>query len=102
LIGYEQLPKKIKRLEQLESRISQHVQFQPADFDDIQIMATELVEGVHIAPCLLQDLLSKSKGNFRRITVGLVTIEKFSHSNGIKTITSEQWANAPFFPVAEV
>lgn len=102
LIGYEHLPKKVKRLPQLLSRISQHVQFQPADEDDIEIMAQSLVEHVQIAPCLLSHLLKASKGNFRRITVGLVTIEKFSAANGIKTITSEQWGNAPFFPVAEV
>jgi DNA transposition AAA+ family ATPase len=102
LIGYEHLPKKVKRLPQLLSRISQHVQFQPADYSDIEIMANNLVENVQIAPCLLQDLLKKSKGNFRRITVGLGTIEKFCVTNGVRTITSEQWAAQAFFPSAEV
>lgn len=102
LIGYEHLPKKVKRLPQLLSRISQHVQFQPADFGDIQIMANSLVEDVKIAPCLLQELLTRSKGNFRRLTVGLVTIEKFSKANNLQNITSEQWAARPFFPAAEV
>ena len=36
LIGYEHLPKKIKRLPQLFGRISQHVQSQKADEEDIR------------------------------------------------------------------
>lgn len=102
LIGYEQLPKKIKRLPQLHSRISQHVEFQPANESDIAIMSQELVEKCEIAPCLLHELLKKSKGNFRRITVGLGYIEKFCQANQLPRITVEQWAGRPFFPNAEL
>ena len=102
LIGYEHLPKKIKRLPQLFGRISQHVQFQKADEEDISIMASELVEHTVIAPDLLQELLDASKGNFRRITTGLASIEKFAKSNSLNTIDADQWAGRQFFPVAEL
>lgn len=102
LIGYEQLPKKIKRLPQLLSRISQHVEFQPADENDIVTMSESLVEGCAIEKELLLELLAKSKGNFRRITVGLGYIEKFCQANDIKLIRAEQWAQRPFFPNAEL
>lgn len=101
LIGYEQLPKKIKRLPQLYSRISQHVEFKPADFQDIFTMSTDLVEDTVIEDDLLEQLLKQSKGNFRRITVGLNTLEKFARSNQLKTINAEQWANGVFFPKTE-
>ena len=102
MIGYEKLPRKIKRLEQLYNRISQHVQFQKADEEDISIMASELVEHTVIAPDLLQELLDASKGNFRRITTGLASIEKFAKSNSLNTIDADQWAGRQFFPVAEL
>ena len=102
LIGYEHLPKKIKRLPQLFGRISQHVQFQKADEEDIAIMANELVEHTTIEQDLLKDLLDTSRGNFRRITTGLASIEKFAKSNGLKTIDASQWAGREFFPVAEL
>lgn len=101
LIGYEQLPIKIKRLPQLHSRISQHVEFKPADTDDIATMARDLVEHTTIEEDLLEALLVKSKGNFRRITVGLGTIEKFAKSNDLKTINLDQYAERDFFPKAE-
>lgn len=98
LIGYDKLPRKIKRLPQLFSRISQHVEFKPADFDDIQIMASDLVEHTVVQDDLLNDLLKASKGNFRDITVALGKIERFALSNDITRISAHQWADQPFFP----
>lgn len=101
LIGYEHLPKKVKRLEQLHSRISQHVAFQKADMQDVQIMAKQLVEEVTIADDLLSELLVQAQGNLRRITTGLATIEKLARSNGLKIINQNKWADRPFFPAVE-
>lgn len=98
LIGYNQLPKKVKRLEQLYSRISQHIEFQPADFDDITTMAKELVTDTAIEGDLLEELLQESKGNFRRIHTGLNTIEAFARSNRLASINAAQWGNQQFFP----
>ncbi len=102
LIGYEHLPKKIKRLPQLFSRISQHVKFQKADEEDIQLMATELVEHTNVEYDLLMSLLDCSKGNIRDITTGLARIEKFAKSNNLKVIDAHQWAGQEFFPIAEM
>jgi DNA transposition AAA+ family ATPase len=102
LIGYEQLPKKVKRLPQLHSRISQHVEFKKADFEDIETMASELVEKCEIAEDLLRHLLTKADGNFRRIHVGLGNIEKFCLSNSLQNIELSQWANRPLFPSVEL
>ena len=101
LIGYEYLPKKVKRLPQLFSRISQHVEFQEADMEDIRIMADDLVEHGHVEDDLLQSLLSASKGNCRLITTGLSSIEKFAKSNSLETVSAHQWAGRSFFPVAD-
>ncbi|MDX1536368.1 ATP-binding protein [Arsukibacterium sp.] len=98
LIGYKQLPKKVKRLEQLYSRISQHIEFQPADLDDITTMASELVTDTAIHADLLAELLQASKGNFRRIHTGLNTIEAFARSNAMASINATQWGGLQFFP----
>jgi hypothetical protein len=99
LIGYAQLPRKVKRLPQLVSRIAQHVEFQSADFEDIYTMSQSLVDGTNIQQCLLVELLSVSRGNFRHIHTGLSTIERFAISNELSTINAEQWAQRPFFPI---
>lgn len=98
LIGYSALPSKVKRLGQLSSRISQHVEFRPADMDDLVLMAKELVTDTRINDCLLKDLLVAAGGNFRRLHTGLDTIEKFARSNSMQTISAEQWGEKPFFP----
>jgi DNA transposition AAA+ family ATPase len=98
LIGYNQLPKKVKRLEQLYSRISQHIEFQPADLDDITTMASELVTDTAIHADLLAELLHASKGNFRRIHTGVNTIEAFARSNAMPSINAAQWGEQQFFP----
>lgn len=92
LIGYAELPRKLKRLPQLDSRISQHVEFEPADFDDTKTMATELLENCSIEDDLIQQILNESKGNFRRIAVALSHIEKFCHVNNLTTINASKWA----------
>lgn len=101
LIGYAQLPRKVKRLPQLVSRIAQHVEFKCADFADITCMAESLVENTQISEDLLAALLSVSKGNFRHIHTGLATIERFARSNELSTISAEQWAHRPFFPIIQ-
>ncbi|WP_299072791.1 AAA family ATPase [uncultured Paraglaciecola sp.] len=92
LIGYAELPRKLKRLPQLDSRISQHVEFEPADFEDTQIMATQLLENCSLEDDLIQKVLDESKGNFRRITVALSHIEKFCHVNNLTKISAAQWS----------
>ncbi|MDD4864501.1 MAG: ATP-binding protein [Alishewanella agri] len=98
LIGYNQLPKKVKRLEQLYSRISQHVEFRPADMDDIITMASEMVTDTVIEQDLLAELLQASAGNFRRIHTGLSAIEAFARSNEMQHISAQHWGDLPFFP----
>ncbi len=98
LIGYNLLPKKVKRLEQLYSRISQHVEFKPADMDDIITVNQELVTDTIISTDLLEMLLTASAGNFRRIHTGLNSIEAYARTNGLKSISADQWGDMQFFP----
>jgi DNA transposition AAA+ family ATPase len=92
LIGYEELPRKLKRLPQLHSRISQHVEFKPADFEDTKEMATQLLERCALEDDLLKQIQTDEKGNFRRITTTLSHIEKFCHVNNLATLNASQWA----------
>jgi DNA transposition AAA+ family ATPase len=98
LIGYAALPSKVKRLPQLVSRIAQHVKFQPADLNDLTTMAHSLVDTIEIDQSLLEELLRKSKGNFRNIHTGLATIERFALANKKTELNAEQWADRELFP----
>ncbi|WP_102798759.1 AAA family ATPase [Bowmanella denitrificans] len=101
MIGYAELPRKIKRLEQLDSRVAQHVEFKPANSGDIAIMAKALLENCSIADCLAAQLLDVSKGSYRRIHTALDKIEKFAKANKLTSVTAEQWGNQAFFPSAQ-
>lgn len=101
LIGYAQLPRKVKRLPQLFSRIAQHVEFRKADMDDIVTMADSLVDRTKISEDLLAELLDVSRGNFRSIHTGLVAIEKFAAANDLPSISLAQWGDQAFFPTAD-
>jgi DNA transposition AAA+ family ATPase len=101
LIGYAQLPSKVKKLPQLASRIAQHVQFKKADIDDINVMAHSLIETVEIEDALLADLLHASSGNFRLIHTGLASIERFALANNQQQLSLQQWADRPYFPTIQ-
>lgn len=97
-IGYAQLPRAIKRLPQLASRISQHVEFKPADTDDLMILSETVLPQLNISECLLDELRAAAKGNFRQIHTGLGSIERFAQANSLSSINAQQWANQMFFP----
>lgn len=101
LIGYEKLPTKIKKLPQLYSRVAEHVTFEKADLDDIQVMSETLVEHTQLSDDLLTELLTFSRGNFRDIHTGLVNVEKYAKTNELKDIDINQWGDQPFIPKAQ-
>jgi DNA transposition AAA+ family ATPase len=98
LIGYEHLPKKIKALPQLESRIAKHVQFKSADLEDARLMSEALLDNLTLNDDLLRDLRSQCKGNYRRLHTGLSTVERWAKSNGLDSVDLEQWGDQQYFP----
>ncbi|MCG9624607.1 ATP-binding protein [Vibrio mediterranei] len=97
LIGMDQIARRISTHKQFYNRISEWVEFKPADMDDVQTMADYLLEdGIKVDEELLNHLRISTGGELRRITIGLQKIESLAIANELELITLDQWGDQPF------
>lgn len=101
LIGMAGVEKTIASRLQLSRRITQWVEFLPADLDDARTLAETVCE-VQLDDELLAELHGQAKGNIGLISNGLARIEQLAMANGFggprgKPIGREQWGQRPFF-----
>lgn len=90
MIGMGQMRKKIARYAQLENRIMHWIEFAPCDHEDAVTMARGMCE-VEIEDELLDELISMTRGEIRRLVVGLAQIENEAKSQGIEIIGKSQF-----------
>lgn len=96
LIGMSSVPgcpgidKQVKRFPQFADRISQWIEFFPADFSDLQLIA-ELCCSVQLSEDLLRELLKDTKGNVRQIRVRLAQLQKYGKFNRVEAIDLPHW-----------
>ncbi|MGF1723342.1 AAA family ATPase [Photobacterium nomapromontoriensis] len=97
LIGMDQIARRISTRKQFYNRISEWVEFKPADLEDVQIMADNLLEdGVTADEALLDHLRHCACGEMRRITIGLTKIEHLALANELEVVTLADWGDQPF------
>ncbi len=97
LIGMDQIARRISTRKQFFNRISEWVEFKPADLDDVMVMADEMLEdGIRVDPDLLEQLRQSANGEMRRITIGLAQIEKLARANDLDYVMPEHWGDMPF------
>ncbi len=96
MAGAEGIEKKLPHYPTLARRISQWVEFKPADLDDAESLASTVCE-VELDEALLRQLHKQAKGSMGLMTVGLARIESFARSNGLDLVTAEQWSDRPLF-----
>ncbi len=94
LVGMDKIARKISKLPQLDSRISQRYEFQPADLEDMQIMVKELFEhGISVGDSLLRKVINETHGNYRLAAIALENIERKAKVDGIKHIDVAEYGN---------
>jgi hypothetical protein len=97
LIGMDQIARRISTRKQFFNRISEWVEFKPADLDDVMVMADEMLEdGIRVDPDLLEQLRQSANGEMRRITIGLAQIEKLARANDLEYVMPNHWGDMPF------
>ncbi|MDO6497358.1 AAA family ATPase [Photobacterium sanguinicancri] len=97
LIGMDQIARRISSRKQFYNRISEWVEFKPADLDDVMTMAHHLFEhGIEADEALLEHLRVSSSGELRRITIGLNKIESLAIANDLDMVTLANWGKQPF------
>ncbi len=98
LIGMEEIARRISHRKQLFNRISEWVEFQPADIEDVNMFATELLEdNIQVGEDLLEHLRVRSGGEVRRILIALEKIERLALSNGLDYVDHKTWGDTPLF-----
>ncbi len=95
LIGMRDFQRRVMHRDQLAGRISQWVEFQPADLADARILTDEVCE-VKVADDLIERLHKASGGSMRAMVVGLSRIEQFARKKGLSKVAASEWAERPF------
>ncbi len=90
LIGMAGIERKISIYPQLQNRIAQWVEFQPATFEDTKLLAKELAE-VEVKDDLVKYLHAESAGVVRSVVVGLTRIEQVARANNLHKIGMADW-----------
>ena len=98
LIGMESVRRKLQRHRQFYNRISEWLEFQPTQREDLQIIVNAVIEPtLTIQDDLLSQLLNDTDGEVRRIITGLSKIEAFALANSLTSIDLQQWGSKEFF-----
>ncbi|ACQ92343.1 AAA ATPase [Tolumonas auensis DSM 9187] len=87
LVGMEEIARRISQRKQLFNRISQWIEFKPADLDDVALIAKEMLEvPVNIDEELLDLIRRRSNGMVRTIVSALDKIEKMAMASDVDII----------------
>jgi len=90
LVGMEAIALRISHRKQLFNRISQWIEFKPADLEDVSLIAREMLEvDVEIDEELLDFIRQKANGVVRVITSALDKIEKQAMASDARIIRLE-------------
>lgn len=96
LIGMEEIARKIQQNGRFARRITQWLEFKGIDLDDARLTADALCE-VQLTDDLLVQLHAACRANIGRMVVGLSRIESFGKTNGLNTVSLNEWGDRPFF-----
>lgn len=97
LIGEEQLPYKLQQWERFHSRVLDWVQAQPCDAKDARQLATIYAPQAVIADDMIDLLITRSKGNTRRVAVNLAKVEDTAVLEGWDEVTATVWGSRPLY-----
>jgi len=86
LIGYEQIKSKLKKYEQLSSRVSAVVDFRPLSIEDVQTCCKDLSD-IAIAPDLCAAIHRESQGRPRLILEGIANAERHAKRNSLHEVS---------------
>lgn len=95
LIGMKDFQRRVMKREQLAGRVSQWVEFQPADMKDARTLCDEVCE-VRIADDLLASIHKSCGGSMRGLVVGLSRVEHHARKHGMAAVKLADWNGQPF------
>ncbi|MGO3934737.1 AAA family ATPase [Rhodopseudomonas pseudopalustris] len=91
LIGEENLPDKLARVERVYSRVLDWFTAQPCDLDDTRQLANAFAPAVSLTDDLLDEIRRKSGGRARRIINNLGYAKEIARNNNVATLDRATW-----------
>lgn len=96
LIGHDGFQRRLAHRPQFARRITQWVEFLPADIDDARVLADTVCEVV-VDDELLTLLHKAASGSIGLMVTGLSRLESLAKANGLTSVNVERWGDRPFF-----
>ena len=97
LVGEEDLPQKLRRFTQFDSRIFAYSEALPADLKDTRELAAAVTpQGTTIDDQILEEVRTRHTGNARWIVKEVSHICKQARLNAISEITKQSWGGLEF------
>lgn len=97
LIGEENMPSNLNKWERFHGRVLEWAYAQPADVQDVKLLASFYCKRVKIREDLIQETTKAIKGSVRRACVNLDRIEKKALGMGLEEIGMAEWGKTPFY-----
>lgn len=97
LLGEEMLPHKLKRWERFHSRVLSWIPAQPVSMADATALVPIYCPGLRVADDLLKELVDKSGGSVRRVSVNLANISDAAALEGWETVSRAEWGDRPLY-----
>lgn len=96
LVGMEGIEARLASRKQLARRISQWVEFLPADIADARVLAQAVCE-IDLKDDLLAELHEQTNGSVGLMVVGMSRIEALAKANSWSGVDLDLWGNRQFF-----
>ncbi len=91
IIGEEDLPQKLSKWERLHNRVLEWCQAVMCDLDDARHLVKLYAPGITICDELLKQIVIKTKGCTRRISININIVQKFADAEGIEHVDAKLW-----------
>lgn len=96
LIGEEQLPQKLARVERVHNRVLDWYGAEPCDLEDCRLLANIFLHGVRIDDSFLETIRVKCEGRARRIVVTLTGVADWARNHGAREVDEASYKGGVF------
>ena len=97
LIGEEQLPGKLQKVERVHNRVLQWVPAEPCDFADAKALAALFCPELELSADLVDLLLERAQGRARRVVVNLNKIKEHARNSQSKSFSANSFDKGWFY-----
>lgn len=96
MVGEENLPGHLERIERVHGRMLDWVGAQPTDIEDARLFADLHCRGLQVSDCLLERILGAAHGSARYVCTNLAQVAEFARKNNLDALTTDTFTGKLF------